>query len=159
MKIDFKYFTKKDFAWKKLEITAEEYFDLEEGEECTTESITQHLNLHQYLNIPLEELLFIHVITENSDSKRELKQTFWDNGNNSVIERLDSGSKSFKEIIITLLRENKEEIIRMASIESQVIPLYHALFTDLGEAESEEKLDLELYRNLYKKEVGKKNHP
>jgi hypothetical protein len=159
MNLVFRYIVKSKLDWQSLDITLDQYFELDKGEKITLNSSVRYCHLHEYLEHSLEELLFIHVVVEIGLNKREFKQTFWNEGNNFSIERVDSGEKEYQEIIISSLvnKEQREfEVIRLVSANSRLYPSYHGFIKENQDgSESEKKLDLKFYKDLYKKENPK----
>ena len=85
-----------------------------------------------------------------------MKQTFWDEGNNFVIESTDKGEQNYKELIISTLidrEKRKFETIRIVFGKSQLYPIYQGFITNnLDNTQSEQKVDLELFKSLCKTE-------
>ena len=151
--INFKYMTAQSIEFQTLNISIEDYFELDKDEICEIDSVPRFLHFHDYIDIKIEDLLFIHVIIEIEDKKREFKQSFWNQGNNFIIERIDTGDIPYKEIIICSdIKEGESEIIRFTFHDSQILPVYHGFIsTNSDGTQSEIEMDLEIFINMYKK--------
>jgi hypothetical protein len=151
--ISFKYMTKQKLAWQPLELTPEEYFELDAGEVYDIYCSSRYTHLHQYLDISLDQLLFIHLLVNIQKERKEFKQTFWNDGKNFVIEVKDKFSKEL--IINSLINKSKdeEEIIRITYGRNQLYPVYHGFIKDGPNQTAVEKaIDVRLHVDLCKKE-------
>lgn len=149
----FKYWRKNSASWDILNISHEEYFDLDEDENCEIDSIPLYPHFHQYLDIPVQDIHFIYVSITDNNNRRIFKQTFWNNGENFCTERTDEGDTPYREVIITSLIDietKKYEIIRLILNAEFIFPSYHGFITNNADgSQSEQKLDLELFKKLY----------
>lgn len=152
----FKYIIKGETAWRKLDISLEEYFDVEKDEKVSFNSVEKYCHLHEYLDYSIEDLLFINVLVQIGANARQLKQTFWNQGNNFSIERIDTGDQAYRELVMSFLIDSEKqifEITRIVLADEKLYPAYQGFITDNQDgSQSEENLDLELYRNLYKQD-------
>ena len=152
MKITFKYQIKGEKHWRVLNLKPEEYFD--QDDKYDLNSSPKHSNFHEYLTYSKVEILFIHIIIETEYGRRDFKQSFWNDGNNFIIERIDSVDRDYREIIISSLIDNEKkewETLRIVSNNHRLFPAYHGVIRDeLDGTQSERKLDLQLFKELFK---------
>jgi len=122
-------------SWEFLELTPDEYFELEANEKVSLDSIPQHNHAIQYLGIEEQRVIAtkIILIDEAKQAKRTLVERFWNQGENRLIERTDIGEKPYTEIILEI-QVSKEpplwEIIRIGREDGVLTPWYHAFLQD-----------------------------
>jgi len=153
IKIEFLLRGQSHFICK--EISFEEYFDLEENELVEINSIPKFSQPYQYLNIDLKELLLIIASIEVNNETRILKQTFWNNGNNILTERIDIGIENYKEMILSFKIDEKKNIyetLRLFLGDKFTVPTYHSLIHSDGNGEDiENRFDTNVYIEMIKK--------
>jgi hypothetical protein len=145
-KIEFKYLTTDKKQFKHFELPIEEYFDLDENEVPKIDSIPKHSQPFQYLDVSLSKLIFIKLIIQIQDEKKVLNQTFWNNGENFMTERVDVGKNNYRELIISTKVNGKTqeyETIRLYFSSEFIFPIHHGIISmnENGE-ETERKFDL-----------------
>jgi hypothetical protein len=133
-KIEFKYLTTDKKQFKHFELPIEEY------------SIPKHSQPFQYLDVSLSKLIFIKLIIQIQDEKKVLNQTFWNNGENFMTERVDVGKNNYRELIISTKVNGKTqeyETIRLYFSSEFIFPIHHGIISmnENGE-ETERKFDL-----------------
>lgn len=122
-------------SWEFLELTPDEYFELEANEKVSLDSIPQHNHAIQYLGIEHQRVSTtkIILIDEAKKVKRTLVERFWNKGENRLIERTDIADKPYSEIILEI-QVSKEpplwEIIRIGREDGVLTPWYHAFLQD-----------------------------
>lgn len=108
-----------------------------------------------YLNIDLKELLLIIASIEVNNETRILKQTFWNNGNNILTERIDIGIENYKEMILSFKIDEKKNIyetLRLFLGDKFTVPTYHSLIHSDGNGEDiENRFDTNVYIEMIKK--------
>lgn len=134
--IEIQYKLEDEKEWKAIELSPEEYFDLDEGEEASIDSVPIHNNTLDYISDSLEKVKSIKttILDTKINTKRIFLETFWNHQQNQIIERIDSGNGlDYYEIIInTKIQEvpPRYEVIRAVRKEGVLVPGYHAFFTE-----------------------------
>ena len=151
IKILFKYHIKDETEWRVLHMKPQDYFD--EALEYDLDSSPKFANFCDYLKHSKDEVLFIHITVENNVGKKEFKQTFWNEGNNFIIERIDSKFNDYREIIVSSQVQNehdKSETIRIVLKGDRLFPAYHGFIKDEADGtQSEKKLNLKYFKELF----------
>ncbi len=151
IKILFKYHIKNETEWRILHMEPKDYFD--EDLEYDLDSSPKFVNFCDYLKYSQDEILFIYIAIENDFGKKEFKQTFWNSGNNFMIERIDSKYNDYREIIISSLlpdEYDKSETIRIVLKGDRLFPAYHGIIKDETDGtQSEKKLNLTNFKELF----------
>lgn len=150
--INYKYMTKQELVWKKLELTCEEYFDeLEPDEEgYDIDSSPRYDQFYKHLDIPLDQLLFIHLVVRINKKKIEYKQTFWNNGANSLTEIKEKGYHGL--IIASQVNKREDETIRVIYGRDRLYPVLHSFIKEEPHNKwSERRVDVGVYIDLCKK--------
>jgi hypothetical protein len=110
------YHQKNTSEWITIELKPEEYFDVESDAEITWNSIPRFDNAIDYLD--LEKSAINNTRIRISDSQfnlgRTISTTFWNGGENQIIERVDEGKNDMQIIITNKIQENPDiwEIMR-----------------------------------------------
>lgn len=113
----------------KKDIPIAEYFDLDEGEALTIDSSPKFSNPYEYSGFEPKELLYLTLVLIIDNSRRTFKQTFWNNGENILTERIDEGKENYREIILSVkFKEQEYETIRLVSFNGIFLPVYHGFF-------------------------------
>lgn len=160
--IEFKYKVSGFKEWCVHGISVEEYFDfsmLEEGERLRADSIPLYNQLIEYLfdeRRPISQI-FISIEDKIKNEKLQFSQTFWNSGQNSILERVDTaaGVRSYQEFIIETLipteitgnTEKDYEIIRFSPKEDGVKCWYHGVIHENADG-SQRQLYMEYENNL-----------
>jgi hypothetical protein len=135
MKIIIRY--KIDSAdWSVIKIPSEQYFDLDDDEEAEIDSVPLHSHAIDYIEHEKEKV--VSTITEIIDPRRHKKRkiitTYWNNQQNSVTERVDSGLGycDREQIVVTKIQDvpSMYEIIRFVRKDEAMVPIYHGFITD-----------------------------
>ncbi|TDQ81703.1 hypothetical protein [Sphingobacterium yanglingense] len=143
--------TKLDKIIHRDTISFDDYFDLDEGELVEHDSVPQYSQPYMYVDIPIEELVFVKVDIVVENNRRTYKQTFWNSGRNVFTETTDYQPSVSTEIIIALDKGNGDnEIIRLYNGTGIFYPIYHGFFTK--DSTDEEKLDMSMFIDLVKHE-------
>lgn len=116
-----------------IELTPEAYFDLEPGEEATLKSVPRHDHAVEYLPVALSQVRMtrLQLLNEAVGTRRSITESFWNDGKNRVIERLDSGPVPYWEMIFdSLVSEEPKvrEILRLVRQDDALTPVYHGFF-------------------------------
>ena len=143
--IEFKYKILDSKEWRVNDITVDEYFDfsvLEEGEMLDIDSVPMCSHLIEYFDDEHRQIseIFVSVTDKRKGEKRQFAQTFWNDQNSSILERIDTVGevRSYHEFIIetllpTEITRNPEkdyEIIRFSPEEGGVKCWYHGIIHD-----------------------------
>ena len=149
--IILRYLQKNQKEFEVLELSNENYFDLEKNEIADINSVPKYSQPYYYVNLPLEKLVFVELTIQLNEKKRTFKQTFWNNGENFLTERTDLDD-NYKEIILTTkLESDRYEIMRLTLISGFLVPIYHGIITSSSNGkEKEDKFDTENFLEIIK---------
>ena len=146
--IDFKYKIKEYEYWKDLELTANEYFELDTDEEPEIWSLPKWNKLLDYIDI--EKAKVDDIIIKITDSIKEesliFKQKFWNNQRNSLLESIEDkqGITDIELILETLVNDNPDEevweIIRFSRSDGLLTPTLHTFITENKDGLVSEKI-------------------
>lgn len=130
--------------WCEIQLDPENYFDLCPDEEIEWDCIPIFNDTRDYLegNKNLLQYVKTIIVDHKANVRKCFVETYWNNGENSIIEKDISGSVSLRETIINVkLRESNFtwELIRFHKEDNIPILSYHGLFKD-NEDGSEEEL-------------------
>lgn len=133
--ITIQYQLKDNNNWLTVELTPDEYFDLELDEEVELNSIPRYNHAIEYLDVEQHRILAtkITLIDEKTKSKRLIIERFWNQGKNRLIECTDTGSNPYWEMILEIQANQKPplwEIVRLGRENGIVTPSYHGLIQD-----------------------------
>jgi hypothetical protein len=112
------YRQKNTSDWITIELKPEEYFDSEFDSDITWDSIPQFDDASDYLDIEKSVLQNIRIrITDlQFNIGRTISTTFWNDGENQIVERIDEGINDAPQMIIITnkIQENPDiwEIMR-----------------------------------------------
>jgi hypothetical protein len=142
IKIEYKLNNSTD--WLEVNLDPEEYFDLDPDEEVEWDCVPIFNHALEYLNIDkkLVKNTRITVIDHKANVNKCIVETFWHQGENTIVEVTISGSVSHWEMIIcTKLLESSFtwKILRFHKENNIPTLSYHGLFKD-NEDGSEEEL-------------------
>jgi hypothetical protein len=151
--IEFKYRMSGVEEWLIKSIAVEEYFDfseLEEDELLEVDSLTIYDDLIEYIEDERRQVSQIIIIITDKikNKKRQFNQTFWNDQNNYILERIDHAGAvvDYHEFIIeTLLPqkttgniENDYEIIRFSPGEEGPKCWLHSIIHDNADGSQSE---------------------
>jgi hypothetical protein len=104
--IDYKLIN--DTQWHTIEMSPENYFDLDNDEKITWHCVPQYDKeidyLIDYLNVDSEQVLNtrVRIIDDEASVTKVITTTFWNQGQNTIAERLIRGlEKSHWLMVIT----------------------------------------------------------
>ena len=122
-------------TWHEKGLSVEEYFDLDAGEQADMNSVPRHNHALDYIGLSASEMqnTRLEIVDHTSQSRRVITETFWNAGNNRVIERVDNlADSSYWELIVESKIEEPDvwEILRFGRQEDVVVPLYQGFFVD-----------------------------
>jgi len=153
--IDYKYKLFHSDEWLKKSIAVSVYFDLsllDEEEQLDIHSVPMHNMPYEYLDCDRKEIHQISVGITNviSNCKLHFFQTFWNNGENWLIERTDTVDDQidYQELIISTvlpleISNNSEadyEIMRFLKKDCDIKCLYHGVVRDNTDGSQSEVL-------------------
>ncbi|OCQ89641.1 hypothetical protein BCD64_16885 [Nostoc sp. MBR 210] len=112
--IDYKLIN--DLQWHIVEMSPEEYFDtslLDEGEQLGWNSIPEYNHAIEYLNIDQSLVSNTRIRIQDSESLKSLTitTTFWNNGQDFIIERIDNALDTTKYVMITQTKLQEDPTI------------------------------------------------
>ncbi|AZZ95315.1 hypothetical protein EUZ85_02250 [Hahella sp. KA22] len=110
MVILLKYKLRSEDQWRSKRFSPYEYFDLEEGEVPEIDSVPDKMHAAEYLDLPGEEVehTLLQLVDEDKSELLEVKETFWNAGENRIIEVLRKSGNDVlhNELIIQTIRSN-----------------------------------------------------
>jgi len=117
MYIQIKYRINGGNDWLECQLSAEEYFDLEPDEVPAFDSVPWHNHACDYLKLPTTGLAETQITVDDDRHGQRIiiRETFWNEGRNRLIERSDSGQRSnYRELILLgVVGEAKSEVLRL----------------------------------------------
>ena len=128
--------------WESVELSPEDYFDLDEGEEIVWDSVPMRNHAADYLGVDKSKIGSTKLkITDSSTQVTKLiTETFWNNGKNRVIERTDTGPGiEYWELILEGIVSEQPviwEVLRLDKLKGILTPSYHG-FLQLNDDGSE----------------------
>lgn len=139
-RITIEYLIKGQTDFVKRDIPVEEYFDLDEGEILEIDSCPDFSHPFMYTGIDLTELILVRLYVEVDSKKIIFNQTFWDNGDSHLTERIDIdelGKETHRELILSVgIMKNglSYEVLRLRPLVNLnfIVPESHVL---IGETE------------------------
>lgn len=117
--------------WMLLTLLPEQYFDLDPGEEIQLDCVPKHNHAVDYLDfestqVKSTKLKLLDMTTNTSIS---IVETFWNEGKNRAIERIDAGpNENYWELILDLQIQDSPltwEILRIDKRDGIITPNYH----------------------------------
>lgn len=136
VQVTLKYKTLSSNAdWQFVELAPQEYFDLEPDEAVEIDSIPEYNHAIDYLGLDSSEIdTTVLILTdEEREARRAITETFWNNGQNRLIERVDSGRDPYWEMILEVQTSNIPptwEVLRVCREDGAMKPIYHAFIRD-----------------------------
>lgn len=135
VQIMLKYKTLSHGDWQFVELAAQDYFDLEPDEEVEIDSIPEYNHAIDYLALDSSQIetTMLILTDEERQAHRAITETFWNNGQNRLIERVDSGSDPYWEMILevrTGQTPSTWEVLRVCREDGAMKPIYHAFIKD-----------------------------
>lgn len=136
--IDFKYRYIHDKNWIKLDITSEDYFDLDPDEGLDIWSIPKSDNLIDYIEkdrLDVESIIIIITDTSKNESLT-FKQQLWNKQRNSMLESIENkqGIIDVELILQTLVQDDPDEeiweTIRFSRKDGMLTPTMHSFTTE-----------------------------
>ena len=102
MQISITYKVKESTKWEMITLSPNEYLDLEPDEEIE-DCIPIYDHAIDYLDIDRKSISNTKLIVREANGQQQVTtETFWNQGENRLIERTDSGLKSSWLMIITI---------------------------------------------------------
>ncbi|MGB0386415.1 MAG: hypothetical protein ACPGWR_16515 [Ardenticatenaceae bacterium] len=135
VQITLKYKTVTNPDWLFLDLAPQEYFDLEPEEEVEIDSIPEYNHAIDYLALDSREIdTTVLILTdEEQETRRAITETFWNHGQNRLIERVDSGTNPYWEMILEVQTGQTPptwEVLRVCREDGAMKPIYHAFIRD-----------------------------
>jgi hypothetical protein len=147
--IDYKIFNSSE--WETISLTPEEYFDKEYFEEYPDDefewdSVPQFNHAVDYIDVNLE--LISHTRIRTFDDKigasRTLSTAFWNNGENSITERIDKYLGNINELLIVeiKLKNNPPEWEIIRSHRKNGVPIleFHSIISEQENGSPKERI-------------------
>ncbi|MCC7452816.1 MAG: hypothetical protein IT222_01520 [Crocinitomix sp.] len=136
-------------------IPIKEYFDpLNEDEVLEITSSPIHAQPYLYITSNKADLVFLNLKILFGKDCIEFKQTFWNDGDNMVTERIESGFRTYHELIISSKidkKGNTDEIIRLVFKDEKIFPVYHGFIKENKDgSDNEKQINLNAILDHYK---------
>jgi len=124
--------------WHHVQLTPEQYFELDPSEQPSLESsVDRYNNTVEYLNIPARKVRATRLVVHDiqSDSRKEITEFFWNEGENQLVERRDFFllKETYREIIQTIKTGDDPitwDIVRIRPVENFLMPVFHSRIVD-----------------------------
>jgi hypothetical protein len=133
MQISIAYKVKESTEWEMITLSPDEYLDLEPGEEIE-DCIPIYDHAIDYLDVDRKSISDTKIIVREANGQQQvITETFWNQGENRIIERTDSGFKSFWLMIIEIKLKDTPptwEIMRFEREDSIPKLCYHDLIQE-----------------------------
>ena len=131
--------------WYLVEFLPDEYFDLEPNEEVEWDCVPLYNDTLDYLDIDKTLVKFIKttIIDIENNISQVFTETFWNQGNNRIIETNITGSKLYQETIIDIKLKNDPptwELLRYTKENNLPKLSYHGFFKDNDDGSQEEEI-------------------
>jgi hypothetical protein len=139
--------------WHSLDLTPEQYFDLEDNEPIEIDCIPRYNHAIDYLkdlNLWQKKTIIvtrINLIDFSKKEQRQITERFWNQGKNRIIERIDLDLGTFhtkyNEILIeTQIKENPSQwqIMRLNRQDGIISPIFHGLIEENSDGSESENL-------------------
>ena len=142
MQIVIRYRRHNEVSLANVALTPMDYYELEKDEIPNMECLPMHDHAYLYLGIPLMELAETRVEIESGPEKCTIRETFWGNGRNCLIERRDQGQNPYHLVVICTEIESDpkcEEIIRMHEDVSGMVVDSHVVIETLSDGSQRQK--------------------
>jgi hypothetical protein len=148
VKIIIEYQLTDNKKWESVELTPDKYFDFEPDEKIDLNSVPKYNHAIEYLGsdhhrVGITKLL---IIEEASQTKRSIIETFWNKGENRLIERFDSEPNPYWEMILEIKVSEVPpvwEILRLGKKDGVMTPWYHAFLQDNDDgSQTENRIDV-----------------
>jgi hypothetical protein len=150
--ISLKYHLRHESSWREKVLSIADYFDLNEEEELDIDSPVLESNLLNYVGVAASQIMLIRLELEINGKSRSFRQSFWNNGENFIIERIDSGIRGDRELILVTSNSGdsrSSEVIRVVDFGEALVPVYHSVsFQNCDGLEIDLSLSLEEFTNL-----------
>jgi len=148
MKITLEYRLLTNEAWKSITLSPDEYFDLDPGEQPNIDSVAKYNHGIDYLDVEPQDMRMTRITIKDDINKSAITicETFWNNGQNRVIERTDCGAREHWEMILKIRISEIPltwEILRLGRRDGTFIPWYHGFIRRNSDgSETETKVDI-----------------
>lgn len=131
-------------TWESINLSPEEYFDLEEGEEISENCVPQYDHAVDYLDIEITNVSNTRIKIENFQNKTTeiITETFWNHGKNCLIESTTTNPKEVSwMIILSIQRQDNPKIWEILNFEREDdLPklCYHGIIQDNEDGSQDE---------------------
>lgn len=132
--------------WQTIEMLPEDYFDLEPNEKIEWDCLPLYDNAIGYLDIDpkLVSNTRIRIIDNKANITKVITTTFWNQGKNQIVERIDKGPGIFYWLtILTIkLQDNPPvwEILRIPREDDVAKLEFHSFIQDNEDGSETEKI-------------------
>ncbi|MEG4996306.1 hypothetical protein [Microcoleus sp. B4-D4] len=142
--IDYKLIN--DTQWHTIEMSPENYFDLYLDEKIRWDCVPKYDKVIDYLNVDRKQVLNtrLRIIDDEASVTKIITTTFWDQGENTIAERLVRGLEKlyWLMVITTKVQDNPAvwEILRLQKENDVPIVEFHSFITDNEDGSETEKI-------------------
>ncbi|MGD2184144.1 hypothetical protein [Lusitaniella coriacea] len=131
--------------WKTVKFSEDEYFDLDPGEKAEWDSVRWHNDLRDYLDLEKISIQYVEAVVIDSISgiSKSLHSTFWNEGENEIVEVVVSGKTSYHETIISVKIQEAPivfEILRFHYENNLPVLSYHGFIKRNEDGSEEERI-------------------
>jgi hypothetical protein len=153
-KITIEYLLADETEFKTVEVPIEDYFDLDQGEKISIDSVPKFAQPYEYITSDTSKIMQLNLKVQIENDKIEFKQTFWNDGQNMLTERTDTGKNNYNILSLCINKEQRiDEVIRLVHCDNKIYPIHHSFIsTDKNGVEEETIVDLSLLKKRYYKE-------
>jgi hypothetical protein len=134
-----------DTEWTVRHLTPDEYFEVSpDGDPITVDSVPRHDHGIDYLGLEPRDVHAVRLIISglSTGSGRTIAETFWNKGRCRAIERVDTGSEPYWELMVESRISDAPpswDILRVVRREGVLEPVYHGIIRENDDGSQEEK--------------------
>lgn len=142
--IDYKLIN--DTQWHTIEMSPENYFDLYLDEKIRWDCVPKYDKVIDYLNVDRKQVLntTLRIIDDEASVTKIITTTFWDQGENTIAERLVRGlEKSYWLMVITTKVQDNPAVWENLRLQKENdVPRveFHSFITDNEDGSETEKI-------------------
>ena len=142
--IEIQYKILDEISWKKIILSPDLYFDLDDDEEIEVDSVPKYLSPLNYIEGQIQNVQNIKILINDFKNKasRTLFYTYWNNQRSFIAERIDyiNDVKSTEIVISADIQENSRvtDILRAIRKDGVLVPIYHGIIKDNPDGSQEE---------------------
>ena len=134
--IKIKYALIGEEEWHTVDIFPQDYFDLDEGEVIEVDSIPMYNHAIDYIKKDSNKVINTIIIIEDKGNKEKMviNESFWNNQQNRIIEKIYFGIDFREELVIVETKVKDKpivyEITKAIRKDGILMPVYHGFITE-----------------------------